>query len=90
MKPQDEYISKEAFTFPLFCLGCLVFNTYWGSGLDTHCMAGLISAKLSNNAHYENIKQMYKRIVKKGDFTDGMKSSFSQLTVYLDNYETDR
>lgn len=60
------------------------------SGLDTHCIAGLISAKLSNNAHYYNIKQMYKRIVKKEDFTDGMKSSFSQLTVYLDNYDTDR
>lgn len=30
MKPQDEYIAKEAFTFPLFCLVCLSFNTYWG------------------------------------------------------------
>lgn len=54
------------------------------SGLDTHCMVGLISAKLSNNPQYENIKQMYKRIVKQEDFTDEMKSSFSQLTVYLD------
>lgn len=60
------------------------------SGLDTHCMVGLISAKLSNNPQYENIKQMYKRIVKQEDFTDEMKSSFSQLTVYLDNYETER
>lgn len=60
------------------------------SGLDTHCMVGLISAKLSNNPQYENIKQMYKRIVKQEDFTDEMKSSFSQLTVYLDNYEADR
>lgn len=60
------------------------------SGLDTHCMVGLISAKLSNNPQYENIKQMYKRIVKQEDFTDETKSSFSQLTVYLDNYETDR
>ena len=60
------------------------------SGLDTHCMVGLISAKLSNNPQYENIKQMYKRIIKQEDFTDEMKSSFSQLTVYLDNYETGR
>lgn len=30
MNPQDEYIAKEAFTFPLFCLVCLSFNTYWG------------------------------------------------------------
>ena len=36
---------------------------------------GLISAKLSNNPQYENTKE---------DFTDEMKSSFSQLTVYLD------
>lgn len=30
MKQQDEYIAKEAFTFPLFCLVCLAFNAYWG------------------------------------------------------------
>ena len=30
MKPQDKYIAKEAFTFPLFSLVCLAFNTYWG------------------------------------------------------------
>ncbi len=30
MKPQDEYIAKEAFTFPLFCLVCLVSFIYWG------------------------------------------------------------
>ena len=65
------------------------YNPYC-SGLDTHCMVGLISAKLSHNTDYENIKQMYKRIIKQEDFTDEMKSSFSQLTVYLDNYETDR
>ena len=38
------------------------------SGLDTHCMVGLISAKLSNNADYENVKRMYQRIVKKRRF----------------------
>ncbi|MCX4284361.1 hypothetical protein [Duncaniella dubosii] len=64
------------------------YNPYC-SGLDTHCMIGLISAKLSNNADYENIKQMYQRIVEKEDFTDNMKSSFTRLTTYLDNYETD-
>ncbi len=30
MKQQDEYIAKEAFTFPLFCLVCLALNIYWG------------------------------------------------------------
>lgn len=65
------------------------YNPYC-SGLDTYCMIGLISAKLSNNANYENIKQMYQRIVEKEDFTDNMKSSFTRLTAYLDNYETDR
>ena len=59
------------------------------SGLDTHCMVVLISAKLSQNADYVNIKQIYHRIVEKEDFTDEMKSSFTRLTAYLDNYETD-
>lgn len=30
MKQQDEYIAREAFTFPLFCLVCLALNVYWG------------------------------------------------------------
>jgi len=30
MKQNDSYIAKEAFTFPLFSLVCLAFNTYWG------------------------------------------------------------
>ena len=30
MKQQNEYIAKEAFTFPLICLVCLAFNIYWG------------------------------------------------------------
>ena len=30
MKQQDEYIAKETFTFPLFCLVCLVSFIYWG------------------------------------------------------------
>lgn len=30
MKLRKEYIAKEAFAFPLFCLVCLAFNTYWG------------------------------------------------------------
>lgn len=60
------------------------------SGLDSHCMVGLISAKLSHNSDYEDVKQMYQQIVKKGDFTVEMKSSFTRLKAYLDNYETDR
>lgn len=30
MKEKDEYIAKEAFTFPLFCLVCMALNVYWG------------------------------------------------------------
>lgn len=30
MKTQDEYIAKEAFTFPLFCLVCMAPFIYWG------------------------------------------------------------
>ena len=30
MKQQNEYIAKEAFTFPLFCLVCLASFIYWG------------------------------------------------------------
>lgn len=54
------------------------------SGLDTHCMVGLISAKISNNAEYENIKQMYHRIVKRDDFAREMKTSFSRVIAYLE------
>ena len=60
------------------------------SGLDTHCMVGLISAKLSRNSDYEDVKQMYQQIVKRENFTVEMKSSFTRLTAYLDNYEADR
>lgn len=60
------------------------------SGLDSHCMVGLISAKLSHNSDYKDIKQMYQQIVKKEDFTVEMESSFTRLTAYLDNYEADR
>lgn len=30
MKLKDQYVAKEAFTFPLFCLVCLALNVYWG------------------------------------------------------------
>lgn len=30
MKLRKDYIAKEAFTFPLFCVACLAFNIYWG------------------------------------------------------------
>lgn len=30
MKQKNEYIAKEAFTFPLICLVCLAFFFYWG------------------------------------------------------------
>lgn len=30
MGQRDEYIAKEAFTFPIFCIVCLILNIYWG------------------------------------------------------------
>lgn len=60
------------------------------SGLDTHCIVGLIAARLSGNMEYEKLKRMYERIVAKEDFRDETKASFAQIVKCLDNYETDR
>lgn len=60
------------------------------SGLDTHCIVGLIAAKLSGNTEYEKLRRMYERIVAKEDFRDDTKASFAQIVKCLDNYETDR
>lgn len=54
------------------------------SGLDTHCMIGIIAAKLSNNSEYEEIKQMYQNIVMQEDFLEKTKDSFYQVIDYLD------
>ncbi len=54
------------------------------SGLDTHSMVGIISARLADNPQYDEIKRMYQRIVKKENFRDEMKSSFSQVIKLLD------
>lgn len=40
MNPQDNYIAKEAFTFPLICLVCLVCFIYWGC--TDGCQVGAI------------------------------------------------
>ena len=58
------------------------------SGLDTRCMIGLISAKLSRNSADGDIKQMYQQIVEREDFTAEMKYSFTRVTACLDNYVT--
>lgn len=60
------------------------------SGLDTHCIVGLIAARLSGNTEYEKLRRMYERIVAKEDFRDDTKASFAQIVKYLDPYETDR
>ena len=60
------------------------------SGLDTHCIVGLIAARLSGNMEYDKLRKIYERIVAKEDFRDDMKASFAQIVNYLDNYETDR
>lgn len=43
MKQQDEYIAKEALTFPLFCLVCMAFNVYWGCA-DRWSVGAIIGA----------------------------------------------
>jgi len=60
------------------------------SGLDTHCIVGLIAARLSGNTEYEKLRRMYERIVAKEDFRDDTKASFAQIVKYLDRYDTDR
>lgn len=60
------------------------------SGLDTHCIVGLIAARLSSNTEYEKLRRMYERIVAKEDFRDDTKTSFAQIVKYLDNYESNR
>ncbi len=47
-------------------------------------MVGIISARLADNPQYEEIKRMYQRIVKKENFLDEMKSSFSRVITLLD------
>lgn len=54
------------------------------SGLDTHCMIGIITAKISQNSNYEKIKQMYLRVVKYEDLTEEMKASFARVITYLE------
>lgn len=63
-----------------------IYNPYC-SGLDTHCIVGLIAAKLSGNMEYRKIRNIYERIVAKYDFLDDTKASFAQIVKYLDESE---
>lgn len=56
------------------------------SGLDTHCIIGIISAKLSQNPLYDKLKDSYTKIVRKEDFTEKMKRSFFRILDCLDAY----
>lgn len=56
------------------------------SGLDTHCIVGIISAKLSHNPLYDRIKDSYIKIVTTENFTENMKQSFFQIVNRLEMY----
>ena len=55
------------------------------SGLNTHCIIGLISAKLSKNEYYDKLEKIYSKIVEDNDFNDIDKIAFDKIKKYLKN-----
>ena len=55
------------------------------SGLNTHCIIGLISAKLSKNENYDKLEKIYSKIVEDNDFNDIDKVAFDKIKKYLKN-----
>ena len=53
------------------------------SGLNTHCIIGLISAKLSKNKNYDKLEEIYSKIVRDNDFNDTDKEAFYKIKKYL-------
>ena len=53
------------------------------SGLNTHCIIGLISAKLSKNENYDKLEKIYSKIVEDNDFNDIDKVAFDKIKKYL-------
>lgn len=53
------------------------------SGMDTHCIIGLIAAKLSNN-NYSHIREIYSNKVDCCDFLESTKHSFFAIRDFLD------
>ncbi len=56
------------------------------SGLNTHCIIGLISAKLSKNINYYKLEEIYSKIVRENDFNEIDKVAFEKIKKYLKNY----
>ena len=55
------------------------------SGLNTHCIIGLISAKLSKNENYDKLEKIYSKIVIENDFNEIDKVAFDKIKKYLKN-----
>ena len=56
------------------------------SGLNTHSIIGLISAKLSKNINYDNLEEIYSKIVRENDFNEIDKVAFEKIKNYLKNF----
>ena len=56
------------------------------SGLNTHCIIGLISAKLSKNINYYKLEEIYSKIVRENDFNEIDKVAFEKIKKYLRDY----
>lgn len=53
------------------------------SGMDTHCIIGLIAAKLNNN-NYSHIREIYSNKVDCCDFLESTKHSYFAIRDFLD------
>lgn len=56
------------------------------SGMDTHCIIGLIASKL-NNSNYSHIRELYSNTVNSRDFLDSTKRSFFSIRDFLDEMD---
>ena len=56
------------------------------SGMDTHCIIGLIASKLYNN-NYAHIRELYSNTVKCRDFLESTKRSFFSIRAFLDEMD---
>lgn len=53
------------------------------SGRNTHCLIGLIVAKLVNNPLYDKLEMTYSNIVKEEDFLQETKNAFERIKLFL-------
>ena len=56
------------------------------SGMDTHCIIGLIAAKLNNN-NYSHIREIYSNKVECCDFLESTKHSYFAIRAFLDEMD---